>query len=128
MKARYLGNPSPEDDGPRRVGFAGKTFPRSLFVDVTDVPAGLLAKLQANPFFEVSEDALTGAEAKALEELEVPPEPVAAPAAGNDKASLIVALEAIKAKHPETVFDPKWGVPKLKSALEEARFLHDDED
>lgn len=133
MKARYIGNPTRDDDGPRRVGFAGKSFPRGVFIDVTDVAAKLIAKLETNPYFETSEAALTKEDVAAAEAVNGPPEDEtpagAAGAIPEGKAGLIAALEAMQAKHPEVTFSPKWSAAKLQAALEAARFEHgDDED
>src|SRR5437879_7902651 len=102
MKAKYTGHD--EDGAPRRVGFAGKSFPKGVFVDVSDVRDTLKAKLVANPYFETSDEPLTAGELAAAEEVngsaEDGGEPGAAAPAG-DKAAVIAALEAIQAKHPE---------------------------
>lgn len=131
MKAKYLGVISPEDDGPRRVGFAGKSFPRGHFVDVTDVPEKLKAKLVLHPNFETSEDPMTDDELAALDTVNGVEEPAAAgaqAAAPGDKSAVIAALEALQAKHPELKFNPKSPVTKLQEALEAAQFQYGDDD
>lgn len=131
MKAKYLGVPSKDDDGPRRVGFCGLSFPRSVFIDVSDVPPKLIAKLDANPYFEVSNEALTKDDIAAAEavngQAEEDAEP-GAPAAHGDKAGVIAALEAMQAKHPEVKFSAKMGVEKLQGILEAAQFEYGDDD
>lgn len=130
MKAKYLGNPTPDSDGPMRVGYCGKTFPRGVFVSLEGVEPKQAAKLRANPFFAVSDEPMTDAETGALEEAGGDaPIPVAAASdeIPGDKDALLAALTAIKEKHPEVEFSTKMGVPKLKAILEEARFVYDDD-
>lgn len=132
MKARYLGNPSPEDDGPRRVGFAGKSFPRGVFVDVSDVAKPLVEKLKNNQYFEVSEDDLTAADLAAAEDVNGGEEAGGAAEehsgeGGLDKAGAIAELEKIQVAHPDFKFNPRAGLPKLLEALESARFEYGDE-
>lgn len=132
MKSRYLGHD--EDGAPRRVEFAGKSFPKGVFIDVSHLAdpsqAKVLAKLRANPYFETSDDALTAAEEAAIEDVNGPAETSepGAPAAHGDKAGVIAALEAMQAKHPEVKFSAKMGVEKLQGILEAAQFEYGDDD
>lgn len=131
MKARYLGNPTPDSDGPMRVAYCGKSFARGVFVSLDGIPGGQVEKLRNNPTFEVSDEPMTdddlAADAGANEpEVEAPTPDGDEPAA--DKATLLAQLEALKARHPDVEFSAKMGVPKLKAILEEARFIHDDDE
>lgn len=136
MKARYLGHPALRDESPKTVGFAGKTFVRGVFRDISDIDAKLLGKMRGNPAFEVSEDALTDDEQAAAEAAEltaVPPtaQGAAGPNPGSlDKAALLARLTALAEKHPEVeiTFSDRMGEPKLRSVLEGAQFEIGDED
>lgn len=135
MKARYLGHPALRDESPKTVGFAGKTFVRGVFRDISDIDAKVLAKLRANAAFETSDDALTEDELAAAETAAltaVPPAAAGAPAdAGSlDKAALLARLTALAEKHPdvEINFSDRMGEPKLRSVLDGALFEIGDED
>lgn len=133
MKAKYLGSPTQDEDGPRRVGFGGKSFPRGVFIDVSDMDEKPLAKLKVHPNFEVSEEPLSDDDVTAAEVVNGSPvvsgDEAEAGATTDDKIAIISKLEALQAAHPEATvtFDGRWGVPKLKAALEAAQFeLGDD--
>lgn len=135
MKAKYLGHPDLRDESPRTVGFAGKTFPRGHFVDVSDVDERSRGKLGANPAFVCSDEPLTDkerAEAEAVSSaFPAPVEGASKPDVGGlDKPALLLRLAELKEKHPdaEFSFSEKMGAPKLRQVLEEALFLIGDDE
>lgn len=133
MKARYTGAATAEEHRPFRVGFAGKSFPRGVFVDVSEVPAHLQAKLAANPSFDTSDEALTAEELAAADAVngvgdDDGAEPAAAHTASMGKPDLIAALEALQGKHPEFKFNPKASAAKLQQQLDDAQFEYGDDE
>lgn len=131
MKAKYIGDPTDDFSGPRvaRMGY-GKgaditvvSFPRDQFVNL---PQQLEEKLKANREFVVEEG---DAPAYAGPEPEVRAKPTATKAVGGaSKAEVLAKLESLAAEHADVIFDPKWGLPKLRGVLEEAEFAYGDED
>ena len=136
MKARYIGDPrSPE--GPIRVRFGGLSFARNVFVDIDGLPPVLQTKLAANGRFEVSmapvndedEAAQLAADRQFAPDEERDPfdqdgdgKP-GGPVMSEDKDALLDELDRLAGQHPDAVkFDRRWGVPKLRAALEAARF------
>jgi hypothetical protein len=139
MKARYIDQ---AEGAPRRVRFAGLSFPLNVFIDVSEIDTKLQGKLRGNPTFEVSDDEITEADEAALKAADTAAMPTGNPHSGDDddddadggsgsadKDALLDELDTLHGKHPDKVkFDRRWGVPKLKQALEDARFaIGDDE-
>lgn len=137
MKAKFIGDPDDDFSGPKvlRMGYgpAGKPltlvyFPRDQFVGV---PKELEAKIASHNHFETEE----GDAAPYIVADEQTRADRAMDGDGNGKtggsltkAVTLEKLAALKEKHPELEYDPKWGLPKLRGALEEAEFEYGDED
>lgn len=150
MKAKFIGDPNDNFDGPRVFPFRGIDFPKGKWVAVAD--EATFAKCALSNHFETSGEAEEAAVEPAEPELapesaDQPepalddPEPAADPepisaldhdadgkpggsTASPEKAAIIAELEAI----PGAEFDGRWGVPKLQAALEAARFMNGDDD
>lgn len=134
MKARYIGDRRSEE-GPRRVRFAGISFPRDVFVPVDEIPDLLKEKLRGNTFFEVSDKAITAEDEAALERADNANAPRDAfdqdgdgdpggPVQSPEKDQLLDQLDALVAANPEAKieFDRRWGAKRLAEALEAAKF------
>jgi hypothetical protein len=138
MKARYI---DVDEGSPRRVRFAGKSFPLGVFIDVSDLDEKVQAKLGGNPTFEVSDEPLNAADEAALAAADTAFSPARAnpfdqdgdgqpggPVESAEKDQLLDELDALAQKHPDAVkFDRRWGVRKLREALEAAKFEVGDE-
>lgn len=141
MKAKYVGDPRHDGDGPKSVTLHGVTFPKNEWVG--DLPPALEAKLPNNSHFEVSGASVEKPPNPPLAEVnEVVPQPEAAddyphltPAqekaldrdgegepggstATDEKAALIAELEAMGVE-----VDKRLGVPKLKALVDEQKFI-----
>ena len=126
-KAKFIGDPDNDFDGPKVLNLFGRQFPKDRFVTISAIAKEkdedverVLAKLSANNHFEVGDG--EGDEAAIAA-----PAPVADSAAPKGayrkKADLLADLEALSAKYPgEIEIDDKLTVPALSSYLEEKRF------
>lgn len=124
MKARFIGDPNNDGDGPKVLTLFGRQFPKDRFVTIEGEDAdAVLGKLSANDHFEVEE----GEGDVAL--------PAAAPARGSfdrdhngksgggrKKAAIVADLEALQARFPDVAFDPKMNAAALEAHLEELKF------
>lgn len=151
MKARFIGDPNDNYSGPDVFPLRGVTFLKDKWTSVAD--EALFAKLQTHNHFETADagfvsiapeitpgetvtieigqtssfDLNTGrgygvsgagglAAAPASDVIEEP--------ATDEKAALIAELETFA----DAEFDRRWGAPKLRQALEAAKFMAGDED
>jgi len=140
MKARFIGDPRDNFSGPDVFPLRGVVFLKNQWTSVAD--EALFAKLQTHNHFETSDTGVPFVETAAAR-VAVPlidrmspddmivgepaPDvltPTADPAAADERAGLIAQLEAI----PGAEFDGRWGVPKLRQALEAARFMAGDDE
>lgn len=141
MKARFIGDPNDNFSGPDVFPLRGVTFLKDKWTSVAD--EALFAKLQTHNHFETAE---AGFVSIAPETVAVdlgndmviftdtngalpPPElptssDVTDEPATDEKAALIAELESFA----DAEFDRRWGVPKLRQALEAARFMAGDEE
>lgn len=148
MKARFIGDPRDNFSGPDVFPLRGVVFIKDEWTSVAD--EDLFAKLQTHNHFETAEDGLKPFKADdfhaavretALAEFDIntgegfgaadqgvivgePAPDVVEEAPADEKAQLIAELETI----PGAEFDGRWGVPKLRQALEAAKFMAGDED
>lgn len=115
MKAKFIGDPNDDFSGPKVLRMSFGAFPFGVFVPVSDEIA---EQLNGHSHFVVEKG--TAPEYVAPE----PPPPredatedAEAKAGGLTKAETIERLTALGAE-----FDARWGLPKLRSALETAEF------
>lgn len=139
MKAKFIGDPNNDGDGPKfgRMAY-GPTgdlsvayFPRDKFAGV---PKPLEAKLSGNNHFETEDG---DAPLWTPSEADSPRARAARAMDGNDdgkkggsltKKVTLERLAALKEKHPELEYDEAATLPVLRGALEEAEFAYGDED
>lgn len=142
MKARFIGDPRDNFSGPDLFPLRGVVFVKNEWTSVAD--EALFAKLQAHNHFETrdagfvsivpeltADDTMIAAGGVLVVEcaddgviVGDPAPDVIEEAPTDEKAALIAQLDAI----PGAEFDGRWGVPKLRQALEAARFMAGDED
>ena len=157
MKARFIGDPRHNGDGPAVLHLYGVDFAKGEWVD--PIPSTLEAKLPGNNHFETAESGAATVHVKigptdvyvfgdaTTEIRDIPAAEASREAAETANASpfaafdhdrdgkpggstsspekdaLFAELEALKAP-----FDRRWGVPRLKAALEVAQFQQGDND
>lgn len=128
MKAKFIGDPNDDGSGPKVLRMAyGPTgaptyvyFPRDQFVGV---PQQLEAKMAGmGGHFEIEDGDAPLYEPSAAEAAVRVPRAAGGDAKAAGKPEVLARLEAMKAEHPDLVFDPKWSVAKLRNALDEAEF------
>lgn len=128
MKARYIGDGT--DDSPRRVRYCGLAFPRGTFVDVSGLDEARVAKLAGNASFEVSDKALTKAEAaSAATVADEPAVSVTGPDPAATKGDILDQLEALAQRHADkdVSWDAAASAKDLAARLEALKFeLGDD--
>lgn len=141
MKAQFIGDPRHNGDGPAVLRLHGVDFPKDQWVD--PIPASLEAKLPGHSHFltaESGEGGLVTVQAPDAPlyvfgegSTEVDPQFAAfdhdgdgAPGgstASPEKDAVIQALEA----YPGVKFDRRWGLQRLRAALEVAQFERGDD-
>lgn len=128
MKAKFIGDPDNDFDGPKVLRLFGRQFPKDRFVTISAIGletekdvARVLAKLSGNNHFEVGDGEGDAVEIAA-------PDPLDHDRNGKKggsraKKDIVADLEALADKYPgEIEFDPKATGPSLSSYLEEKRF------
>lgn len=138
MEARFVGDPNDNFSGPKIYPRCGIEFVKDEW---TPIPDEHVEKLRGNSHFEVRDGKGPKAAPKEPKASEAPEPVVDIPAgasafdpdgdgkvggstASPEKDALIAELEKI----PGAEFDKRWGVTRLKAALDAAKFLSGEDD
>ena len=127
MKARFIGDPAHDHEGPTRISLFGRVFPKGRFITIDgDDAAHALRKLSGNNHFEVAEGEGDAAETPKPDPLDHDRD--GKKGGSRTKAVIIADLTAMAERHPEVTFDPTATNAALEARLEELRFEFGEDD
>lgn len=127
MRARFIGDPRRDGEGPSLLPFMGVVFIKGEWSE--DLPEPVAKKVSGNSHFETSDDAAPEVEVQAetsdiSQDHDAEIEPLDHDGDGQKGGAVQVdqEVEALRADLTalSVDFDRRWGVKKLRAALEAA--------